>query len=494
MDDSQFADVSTLLVTADNPARGDFLGLDHRRCVALHNYLVRYAWTAEGGSLASLNGNNKTFFTTYGAAAEALRERLDPSLAAFLHAALLPPDGLDDLDPAPFFYFVAGFCEPGEFFAREAADLFDEPVDSLICLYYPNIGQGGEGGGGLLYHQGYHLAAVLMHMDDYDYVLPVEAHRELWHPLETVLSNWIQLIHLGKAQVTASPRDTPGLYGSEKIGPWEWRPYSEAQVAACIDAWDRLCEAIETRISLVSGSNNNSTAATNAVNPEPLLDPEILDAASLPNPCFARSFLTHARRPLFHSIAPGLVLPPSDAAGFVAVQPFTGLPRAHHTIPPVCLFPAAEGEPEVVLTLSSNPFCNDFRATTADSPVPSRVGAGVYSQSVDRDACHDYAEEGFWLLLPYSFKSDWDAAEGARKSDGSLIARDRLADLFQHGYKPFGGDYYRPQRLERLFDCWCKLVDQGIWSVGPQGVQGAIDTFTEAGTARWKDYLISPTW
>lgn len=157
-------------------------------------------------------------------------------------------------------------------------------------------------------------------------------------------------------------------------------------------------------------------------------------------------------------------------------------------------FPAAGGEREVVLTASSNPFGNDFRARCADSLVPSRVGAGVYSESVERNGCHDNAEEGFRLLLPYGFENDWDASEGARKSDGSFIDRGKVADLFQHGYKPFGGDYYRPQRLERLLDCWRRLVDQGIWSVGPQGVQGTLDTFKEAGTARCRDYLIPPTW
>ncbi|KAL7930186.1 hypothetical protein V8C35DRAFT_313761 [Trichoderma chlorosporum] len=490
MDDPQLADASKLLVRADNPARSGIPGMDHARCAALHNYLINYAWITEGRRPACLDGNNKTFFTTYGAAAEALRSRLDPSLAAFLDAALLPPDGSDDLDPAPLFYWVSGFCEPSDLFAKEVADLYDEPDDSLVCLYYPNIGQGGKVGGGLLYHQGRHCAAVLMNMDEYDYVLPIEAHRELWHPLETVLSNWIELIHLGKIQITASRRDERGLYGGEKIGPWEWRPYGDDQVAACIDAWNRLCEAIERRISSSSSSSN----MTDATSPASLLDSEVLDAALVPDHCFVRSFMTRARRPLFQNIAPGLVLPPSEAAEFAAVQPFTRLPRAYHTIPPVCIFPATSDEPEVVMTVSSNPFGNEFRATSADSPVPYRVRAGVYSESVERNSCYDYAEEGFWLLLPFSFDNDWDAVDGARKSDGSLIDRNQLADLFQHGYKPFGGDYYRPQRLERLFNCWRKLVDQGIWSVGPQGVQGTIDIFREAGTARWKDYLIPPTW
>ncbi|KAI3333839.1 hypothetical protein F4824DRAFT_502829 [Ustulina deusta] len=69
-----------------------------------------------------------------------------------------------------------------------------------------------------------------------------------------------------------------------------------------------------------------------------------------------------------------------------------------------------------------------------------------------------------------------------------------VAELFQHGYKPFGGDYYRPQRLERLLDHWRRLVTDGVWAVGPQGVEGHLDTFREADSVRWRDYLIPPTW
>ncbi|KAI1756431.1 hypothetical protein F4782DRAFT_332662 [Xylaria castorea] len=492
MDASQLPDVSGLLVTAHNPASTDLPGMDYARCAALHNYLVHYAWVAEGRAPATLHSSTtNTFFTVHGAAADALRPRLDPSLAAFLAAALmLPPT--DALEPAPLFFWVDGFSDPDDFFANYAADLFDEPEDGLVSLYFPNIGQGGESGGGVLYHQGCHRAAVFMHMDDHDYALPVEAHPELWHPLETILSNWIDLIHLGK--ITASPRDVPAQFGSEKIGPWEWQPYGEAQVAACVCAWDRLCDAIEARIALLLLLPATSIATNTAEQRRRLLTPPILDAASVPESCFVRAFLTRARRPRFRYIAPGLILPSADASEFAATQPFTRLPRAPQVIPPVSLFPTARGGREVDLTVSSNPFWNGFRTGSADSPVPSRVPAGVYSESVDRSVL-DNAEEGFRLLLPYSFEGDvWNTDTGARKSDGSIIERGKVAELFQHGYKPFGGDYYRPQRLERLFDHWHKLVDRGVWSVGLQGVEGTIETFREADTSKWKDYVIPPTW
>jgi hypothetical protein len=97
---------------------------------------------------------------------------------------VLPPGN----ESAPFFFWASDLADPDWLFDNVAADLFDQPIDSLLCLYYPNIGHSGSSGGGVFYHQGHHCAATFMHMWDHDYALPVE-HPELWHPLETVLSN-----------------------------------------------------------------------------------------------------------------------------------------------------------------------------------------------------------------------------------------------------------------------------------------------------------------
>ncbi|KAL2168754.1 hypothetical protein VTG60DRAFT_6863 [Thermothelomyces hinnuleus] len=487
MDASHLPDVSGQLVTADNPARTDLPGMDHARCAALHNYLVHYAWVAEGRDPASLQGgnnanNNNTFFAFHGAAAEDIRPRLDP------------------------------------LFDNETADLFDEPEDSLVCLYGPNIGQGGESGGGLFYHQGHHRAVVFMHMDDHGFALPFDSHAELWQPLEVVLSNWIDLVHMGK--ITASPRDSPALFGVEKVGPWEWRPYSEAQVASCVAAWDRLCNTIEARLlapapspspspsaadttsSTTTTITTTTTSGTGATEKpaEPLLTPAALDAASVPDPCFTRAFLTCARRPRFRRIAPGLLLPPAaaadNAAETAALQPFARLPRdSPHAIPPVCLFPAADASAEADLTDQPSPFGDGGFVAALPSGGRVRVRAGVYSEGVARDVA-DSAEEGFRLLLPYALEGDeWHpgARAGARKSDGSSVRRGWVSELFQHGYKPLGGDYYRAQRLERLFDHWRALVDRGVWTVGPDGVEGTIDHYRRADTEHWRDYVIPPS-
>ncbi|EFR01173.1 hypothetical protein MGYG_04177 [Nannizzia gypsea CBS 118893] len=489
MDLSQLPDISDQLVTPANPARDPADGMDVARCVALHNYLVHYAWVAEGRSPDTLRRNSSTYFAAHGAAAEALRPRLHPSLAAFLDAAIVPLH--DDPISGGWFFWVSEFSYPQYLFDEHLADLKDMPADSVVNLY-----EGGmyiETGGGLFYHQGSHHTVFFMHMDEYDYAFPIEAYQELWHPLETVLSNWINLILIGK--VVPSLPVEPSLFGSEKFGCWEWRPYSDAQVDICIAAWDRLCETIEARILRRTAGNavNNDDCNNKCHNSEPpLVPPAVLDAASVPDPGFARAFLTRARRPLFHRIAPGLVLPAMDKEGFALQQPYTSLHRSSpYSIPPICLFPA-DGERLVYLTGRTCTFTEDF-SPLYNSNIPPRVNAGVYGESVERNN-YDNAEEGFRLLLPFGFKKRYGESTepGVRTSDGSFA--ESMGSLFQHGFKPFGGDVIRPQRLECLFNCWRKLIDDGIWSVGPEGVEGTLDTFREADGELWRHYCIPLSW
>ncbi|KAF3401950.1 hypothetical protein F1880_009956 [Penicillium rolfsii] len=470
MDYFQLPDITSLLVRQNNPARDDLEGMDYTRCAVLHNYLIQYAWLAEGRPLETLDANSKTF-TSAGDRdeAEAYRSRIHPSLAAYLETAIMPPFPFDNPhEYIPFSVFAWGIDGPSRLFENDAADLQDQPVDSLVRLYAVEGGLSAvDSDGGIIYHQGLHR-----------------------HALETLLTNWIDLIQIEK--VVASPHKEPALFGCEKVGPWEWRPYSDAQVTACVAEWDRLCQAIEARISEPS---NPLLTGTDAHCLEPLVASSILDAASVPNPSFARSFLTRARRPQFRYIAPGLLLPPADSAGFVVAQPFSVLSRSGYTAPPVCLFPADTGDQRPIqLTRTTSPFQqSDFYTTSTEKCTPSRISAGLYTEAVERNGL-DVTEEGFRLLLPFTFNDDWNKSVGARKSDGSLVDRGRFSELFQHGYKPFGGDYYRFQRLERLLGCWRKLVERCVWSVGAGGEEGTLDTFKDAESDHWEGYYIPPTW
>ncbi|CEJ59340.1 hypothetical protein PMG11_07968 [Penicillium brasilianum] len=102
-------------------------------------------------------------------------------------------------------------------------------------------------------------------------------------------------------------------------------------------------------------------------------------------------------------------------------------------------------------------------------------------------------EAGFRLLLPFAL-GNVSRDDGARVSDGNPIAPGSFTALFQHGcHHPFGGEH-RSQRMERLFDYWTELIENGVWRVGDEGVKGGIETFRDADSGAWRDYWIPPDW
>ncbi|KAK8850776.1 hypothetical protein PGQ11_013255 [Apiospora arundinis] len=500
---SQLPSIDDQLVTPNNPPRTDLNGMDHARCAALHNYLVDLCLAANADGQVdptATEGRRDTYFSTHGDAAGAVRSRLHPSLAAFLAAARTPD--------APLFYFVDGMPDPddGDFnslFDNETADNEDEPEDSIVRLYFSHMDAcDGEQGGGMLYHQQRHLASVFVHSDNTEFAFPVDKHPWSWHPLETIFSNWIDLIRLSK--VAISPTGEPALYGGVKIGNWEWRPYGDGQVAGCVAAWHRLCSAIEVRRQQSCGANTVDDHDDNSPPPsnEPLLTPAAMHAAQIPDPSFARAFLGLARRPRhIRQIAPGLSLPPADATAFAAAQPFTHLPRSvpqwdgrarEGIVPPVYLFWSDAGAPPVDdMAGWYSPFRHywtDGHGAIPDGiafPSSGGVPPGVYSECVVRSE-PEATEEGFRMLLPFHLY-------GARFSSGAEIQDLAADELFQHGFKPFGGNPNRPQRLERLLDHWAGLVERGVWSVGPHGVQGSIEVFKDA-KVDWSSYAIPSSW
>ncbi|KAL2192556.1 hypothetical protein P885DRAFT_72901 [Corynascus similis CBS 632.67] len=488
---SQLPSIDDQLVTPNNPPRTDLDGMDYARCVALHNYLVDFCLAADGRLDPAAEGSRATYFSTHGDAAEAVRPRLHASLAAFLAAART--------FDVPLFYFVGGMPHPDwvdfdGLFANETADLEDEPQDSIVRLYFSHMEAcDGKSGGGMLYHQGRHLASFFVHPSDTECAFPVDEHPQSWHPLETILSNWIDLIRLGK--VVVSPTNEPALYGSVKVGNWEWPPYGDGQVAGCVAAWNRLCDAIEVRRRQCRGTrvdNDNRPS-------EPLLTSLAMDAAQIPDPSFARAFLGLAHRPRYiRRIAPGLSLPPTDAAAFATAQPFTHLPRSvpqwdgtdvEGIVPPVYIFFSDAGAPQIDVSgwrSSFRSYWDDGHGKVPDGiAFPSLIPPGVYSECVIRSE-PEATEEGFRLPLPFNLF-------GARFSSGDEIQNGAADELFQHQFKPFGGDPNRPQRLERLLDHWANLVERGVWSIGPHGVEGSIDVFKDA-TMNWADYTIPPSW
>lgn len=472
----QILDIEDALVSDENPARDEDT-LDFQRCARLHNYLVAYAYMARNGTntpdLDAL-ACESWFFNQPDENIDAIRARLDPSLNAFLDSIYDPPPG--------FFYWVSGLRMKlaDEFFPLEENDFEDKERFVVIYDTTPDLGSHCLG---VVYDQLNHRASFPLTIENSGSIEPVAEHWDMWFPLETILTQWIHMLRMGK--ITADPRNVRDLSDEEansrhQIGLWCWHPYCAAQIDSTVAAMDRHTDAIESRMQSLLPISPDAPFFTDAE----------LDASSVPQECFIRSFLTRVRTPRFKLIAPGLEVP-HDKDAFTARQMFNAEGQGRD-VPSFLLFASANDSRKISFNEEIHRLFfgsrNDVPLNKGD-PVPT----GLYSATVNRFE-YDSEEPGFHLLLPFALRPNLADEDGARRSDGTLVPSGSFTQLFQHGvFHPFGGEH-RAQRLERLFDRWTELIESGVWTVGENGVEGGIDMFQDADHGAWEDYWIAPSW
>lgn len=479
----QLLDIKDALVSAAHPARTDG-NLDAERCARLHNHLVALSWMERNGKTSGAlveleNSAHWSYFSVFGNEADQVRERLDPQLSQFLESILVPTDE----ESTELFLWIQGVASPDEIQNGEILETFnaedEETADGvpLFALLYPMVANLAPHSLGVVYHQELRRVAFVKTIWEAELVTPPDEHEEVWIPLESLLSHWINLVRRGKVSLGLSRWENDDVQGV-----WRIEAFGEAQVASTVAAFERLVSTIEQlmhpqHLLQVDGD-------------KPLLTNADFDAAGAPENCFARSFLTSVRTPRFKRIAPGLEVP-HDATAFASRQVFTRLQPQQDgdddrpIIPPIVMFASSDSRTVNFDSddayASKNPFPREMHLQSGDRSAP----AGLYSESVKLGSM-DMAGEGFRLLLPFGLRGSDD---GARLSDGGPVAEGSVSDLFQHGNFPLGG-LDRAQRLERLFDAWNSLVERGVWTVGPDGVEGSMETFRDADNGSWEDYWI----
>ncbi|KAF6831965.1 hypothetical protein CPLU01_06482 [Colletotrichum plurivorum] len=150
---------------------------------------------------------------------------------------------MDHARCAALYNYLVDYCLA----ADGATPATTSPSTYLTTHSHPDV-RGGVSGDGLIYHQRRHLAVFLVHPDDTEHAYHVDDHHDSWKPLETILSNWIALIRLGKVVASARDEPHPSPYdGAVKVGNWEWWADDDGQMAECVTAGNQLCEAIEAR-------------------------------------------------------------------------------------------------------------------------------------------------------------------------------------------------------------------------------------------------------
>ena len=511
-------DVSDHRVNDTNPPREDTDGLDHQRCAALHNAIVKHGWIASG-HLADTSPTSVWWDIQEVAARDAMARRLHASVINFLKAAISPTQRSNGLDASDFFYYLAGFRSAatphGLLFKEDEEDpdryltmygttqtVSDKPdglvyVFRLLSVLRVSTALKSRQITKLIdcviprYDQETHTCFLFFNTDEFDpdETLP-------WQKLESVLSAYIDMIETGKVVALHKeleyPEDlksveVPGtdvkhfLPATERpdamlvdpasghtrskvcVGPWMVVPCTERDLTDTLTVWAHLVEAMHSRLTS-KGDDNDDAEAHDAE--YGLYSDETLNAAGIRDG-FARDFLSQELKPRFKYIAPGLRIQSSEE--FIN-QPYGSIPRRSETATrPILLF---RGEDNTTPP-----------ATLPTIPNGSQVPIGVYLQDCDREAPSPF-EDGARLLLPFALggEDSW-----ARTSDERSLSRSDM--LYQIGVNPFISPH--AMQLMAILMQWYQCVVDGYWEVDENGVTGGIAKFREAESEEhWVKYFV----
>ncbi|KAI6903671.1 hypothetical protein D0869_13674 [Hortaea werneckii] len=458
-------EVAHLLVTYENPPR-EIDGLDHERCAALHNAILKHAWIRSGRDESAFLEQTAPFIEL--CELEEPEENFHPSVIEFYRKARSPTI-TDCLD---LFYNIVGLdC------ALEEHNYCFPEDDQTIRLYSSTINFTKQDG--LVYDQGSHSAII--HLDIQNELDPEQP----WQSLESILTVWIEMIlrqkvvalsdevgserfeyyEQGMIKIPGPDRDP--LTGVRRLTdntqPWTIVPWTAQDLEETLNVWAAAMEMIEEKMQLGDAERTDG-----------LLDAATLDAAKIPDG-FAREFLTQARRPRFNFIAPGLRVPLREE--FVR-QPFTGLTPEEDAIPPILLFRNDQtAQTEGIWWFGE--FTHKYNHLSIDAP---ECPCGLYFSLCVRTSGYPQ-EDGCNIVLPFEFENGF-----AKKSDGTPV--ERTCDLLQAGKNPYHEDH--PAALRAFLETVRENVESGHWTVDEHGVAGGLDVWKQADTEEHWDKYFQP--
>jgi hypothetical protein len=269
-------------------------------------------------------------------------------------------------------------------------------------------------------------------------------------------------------KVQARPKDSTA--DNETYYPWVSVRFGDGQLQDTINAFNALVKAIESRTRLPRDLEEHQS---------PIIEEHVLDNTNIPRNCFARAFLSKARRPNFTFIAPGLTLPNPETFGSDNVFSIITDKFYIKTTPPIRIL-EAKGHVNSADT-ATPPFDLPYDRL---GPVP----CGLYVPNADLTS-DNIQEASARLVLPFTLGSN----SYARKSDTSRFHN--TVDLYQPGFNTFSGDWITCVRLVRVFDSWRNNIESGEWQVDPDGVMDDITKFKDADTEQgWERYYLTPDW
>ncbi|KAM0716072.1 hypothetical protein Q7P37_008586 [Cladosporium fusiforme] len=453
-------EVRHLLVSADNPSTSTDEHLDFERCAALHNAIAKHAWEAGGRDPADMP-TRRTW--TNETVPEGAESRLHPDIIEFLKLCLAHGEG-------NFFQFAIGLSNNANLW-----EWLEGWHEDYIALYISSDTENLSG------------TAIICDQSNLYCTFEASCHEPgneesltQWQRLETILSAWLELIERGKIVALhhsvgnlSYSRPSPDVpFIDEATGarqewtdqyPWAAVSYAVQDLRDALDAWHMLVITIDARLPETTTQLTWSRG---------LFSPKTLQTAGVRNDSFAWDFFTEAWRPSTElNIGPGLKLATNDD---LINNPWIIAQEG---------IKSKDGEPNFPIpVLVGNALIQSWQRWHRDAVHQIPWGLYLDPSGIDSDFP---VEDSCRLALPYpvgtnglAYKADWTSLN-SRNRPGQF----ELYQLGQHPFYPCRG-----VQLEMVLSAFSRHITDGLWKIGPNGVDEPDTIFQDADTEDGRDH------
>jgi hypothetical protein len=260
-----------------------------------------------------------------------------------------------------------------------------------------------------------------------------------WYPLQDLLERLNAIIEVRKYRPVPF-RSVQNDPLSANIACWDVVPWNNFILKQSLEAYDALLEAITSRLPSAGEQQQQQQQQQQFLATDESIGSHIQG--------FPRAFLLAAAKPSFQFIAPGLTVydvncPPP--------QPKTASTADRYDSP-----------------------CHEMCYTRAfHHPLILFPAMGHIEKEAGLWICPDEGwADTVKLVLPYELRSYPD------HSGQQVTDRPSATELWQQGDCPF----YVPHstRLATMLNQWRVLVEEGIWTIGADGVERGVDFYHQA--------------
>jgi hypothetical protein len=398
--------------------------MDVSACIELHNRIAQHTL----GSVLTPSEiiAHRGWFEFYGEEAENERETLTPEIVEFLENIDIIDIGAD----LPFTPQIRGIAQPQEIRACED-ELWMHAHEGYNCIVLYQANDDADNRGLVL-----NLETHLCHWIDTIYDDPQPGWT--WVPLQDALARYWHMIESGKYLLKAENGATL----------WSMVLYCADEIDDAVDSWNGYLDTISER--LPGGSVPERSLSLGWI-PQDTLDEWHIDG-------FARGFLLRAKRPppAIKTIAPGLHV--LHETLLTQLGPF--IMERQHT-------------PDAIS--QHREWATSFLLSPADKRVEFFSEHDEHDNTANIWRLEKLLDDRAGLYLtPSSYGSIYSDTVNMLTPWPVGGSNTRIL-----GYGSCAYELSHNVRLARVLNKWKDLVVSGVWTVGPNGVEGGIDAWKE---------------